>query len=119
MKNVYKSGNRDINKVALTFDDGPNPFYTLKILDILDSYNIKGNFFILGKWAEKYPNIVQEIFTRGHLIGNHTYSHPSIGNGDFEKAEKVIQNIIGVQTNFIRAPYFHTHLCRNYPPALN
>lgn len=115
----YTNGNRNINKIALTFDDGPNPFWTIKILDVLDNYSVKGNFFILGKWAEKYPEIVKEIFNRSHLIGNHTYSHPREGNGDFEKAEEIIFNILGIHTNFIRAPGFRTFLCNNYLPALN
>jgi peptidoglycan/xylan/chitin deacetylase (PgdA/CDA1 family) len=116
---VLKNGNQDVNKIALTFDDGPNPFWTIKILDVLDRYNIKGNFFVLGKWAEKYPGIVKETFNRGNLIGNHTYSHPKGGDGDFEKCEEVVFKILGVHTGFIRAPYFHTDLCNNYTPAVN
>src|SRR3989344_3184730 len=117
--NVIKNGNRDINKIALTFDDGPNPFWTIKILDVLGNHGIKSSFFVLGKWVEKYPNILKEIFNRGHLIGNHTYSHPEKGDGDFERAEEAIFNILGVQTDFIRAPYFNTDLCNNYIPAVS
>jgi len=115
---IYAHGNRNTNKIALTFDDGPNPFWTLKVLDVLDKYNIKGNFFVLGMYAEKYPEIVKETFDRGHLIGNHSYSHPKIGLGDFEKAEKIIFNIIGEHTKFIRPPYLSITLCGNYPPAV-
>ncbi len=114
---IYNHGNRNSNKIAITFDDGPNPFYTEKILDVLNKYNVKANFFILGKYAEKYKDIVREIFDKGHLIGNHTYSHPNTGTGDFDKAEKVIFNIIGEHTKFIRPPYFRIELCHNYKPA--
>lgn len=115
---VYEHGDRNDNKVALTFDDGPNPFWTIKILDALDKHNIKANFFLLGKRAEEYKDIVTEIFDRGHLIGNHTYSH-SRDFGDFDKSEKIIFDIIGEHTKFIRPPYFLANLCVNYPPAIN
>lgn len=114
----YKNGNRNANKIALTFDDGPNPFWTRKILDVLEKYSIKANFFILGKWAEKYPGIVKETFNRGHLIGNHSYSHPKKGYADFEKAEEIIFNITGVHTRFIRPPYNNVASCSCYGPAI-
>ena len=63
------------DKCMLTFDDGPCPVNTLKILDTLDGFNIKALFFIIGHKAEKHAEIVEEIVKRGHLIGNHTYSH--------------------------------------------
>lgn len=96
-----------MRKIALTFDDGPNPFWTLKIADVLDKYGVKGNFFVIGKWAEKYPEIVKEVFRRGHLIGNHTYSHLG-GIFDFDKSEQVISDIIGENTKFKRIPFSTT-----------
>jgi peptidoglycan/xylan/chitin deacetylase (PgdA/CDA1 family) len=115
---AYEHADRNVNKIALTFDDGPNPFWTRKILDILDKYNVKANFFVLGKRVEKYSEIAKEIFERGHLIGNHSYSH-SREFGDFEEAEKIIFNTIGMHTKFIRPPYLLVDLCNNYPPAIN
>jgi peptidoglycan-N-acetylglucosamine deacetylase len=115
---AYERGNRELNKIALTFDDGPNPFWTRKVLDVLDQYNAKGNFFVLGMWAEKYSDIVKETFQRGHLIGNHSYSHPNEGCGDFEKSEKMISEIIGEPTQFIRPPYNIVSLCECYKPAI-
>lgn len=105
--------NRKQNKIALTFDDGPNPFWTEKVLDVLDKYKVKANFFVLGKWAEVYPEIVKKIHNRGHLIANHGYSH-SKEIGDFEKAEKIIFKIIGEHTEFVRPPYLDSGLCANY-----
>jgi peptidoglycan/xylan/chitin deacetylase (PgdA/CDA1 family) len=116
---AYDYADRNSNKIALTFDDGPNPFWTIKVLDVLDKYNVKANFFVLGKWAEKNPDIVKETFNRGHLVGNHTYSHPREGLGDFEKTEEIIFNIIGEHTKFIRPPYNSINLCNNYTPALS
>ncbi len=102
---VFEHASRRENKIALTFDDGPNPFFTRKILDLLDKYKIKANFFVLGVNAEHYPDIVKEIFDRGHLIGNHSFSHAKEGAFDFEKAENVIFGITGQHTKFARAPY--------------
>jgi len=116
---AYEHGNREENKIALTFDDGPNPFWTKKVLDVLDNYNVKANFFVLGKWVEKHPDVLRETFDNSHLIGNHTYSHPKEGIGDFERAEEIIFNIIGEHTKFIRAPHFNTGLCDNYAPAIS
>jgi peptidoglycan-N-acetylglucosamine deacetylase len=116
---AYEHGDRNNNKVSLTFDDGPNPFWTKKVLDILDKYNVKANFFVLGKWVEQYPDIIKETFKRGHLIGNHSYSHPDQGCGDFEQSEKIIFDIIGEHTKFIRPPYNKISLCKCYDPAKN
>jgi len=115
---IYRNGRRDVNQIALTFDDGPNPFWTPKILEVLDEYGIKATFFVLGKWAQKYREIVKETFNRGHLIGNHTYSHFRIRGGDFEKAEEIIFNIIGRHSQFVRPPYLSIRLCKNYAPAV-
>ncbi len=76
--NLYVS-NRNAQKcIALTFDDGPHPKYTRQILDILDKHNAKATFFVIGKNAKLYPDIVKEELERGHEIGNHTYSHPDL-----------------------------------------
>jgi peptidoglycan-N-acetylglucosamine deacetylase len=64
--------------MALTFDDGPHPVYTRKILKILSTHHAKGTFFVTGQRAKKYPSILKEVCEHGHEIGNHTYSHPSM-----------------------------------------
>ena len=110
---VYEHGDRDDNRIFLTFDDGPNTFWTLKILDLLDKYSIKANFFVLGQCAEIYPDILKEIYDRGHMIGNHSYSH-SREIGDFQKSEDVIFKIIKVRPKFIRPPYLNVSLCGEY-----
>lgn len=106
---------REQNKIALTFDDGPNPFFTEKVMDVLDQYGVRANFFVLGRWADIYPEIVKEIHDRGHLIGNHGYSH-SKEIGDFGKAEDLIFKIIGKHSRFIRPPYLDPGLCAGYAP---
>ena len=64
-------------EVALTFDDGPDPHTTRRVLDILDANCIKATFFLVGYYAERHPEIVREIAARGHVIGTHTWSHPN------------------------------------------
>lgn len=107
--------NADDNKVVyLTFDDGPNHIGTNKILDVLDKYNIKATFFIIGEFASYYPERVQAVYKSGHLIGCHTYSHrynniysskEDLMNEVYEW-EELIYKIIGteLQTKLFRFP---------------
>lgn len=104
----YTHGDRSENKIALTFDDGPNPYFTETVLNILKKHNVKATFFILGKWAIIYPEIVKRIFLEGHLIGNHSYSHI---RGDFIGAGKIIKEIIGQFPVYTRPPYSNLEFC--------
>ncbi len=61
--------------VALTFDDGPDPVFTPQVLKLLDEYQVKATFFLLGRQAEAYPDLVRRIKARGHTLGNHSFSH--------------------------------------------
>lgn len=63
-------------EIVLTFDDGPEPSTTPKVLDALDAHCIKATFFAVGQWAERYPELTREIVARGHTLGTHTWSHP-------------------------------------------
>ncbi len=65
-------------KLALTFDDGPNPAITPKLLDLLDCYNAKATFFVIGRYVRECPELVQETVARGHEVGNHTELHPNL-----------------------------------------
>ncbi len=65
-------------KLAITFDDGPNPAITPKLLDLLDRYRAKATFFVVGKYVRESPGLVREVSDRGHLIGNHTDTHPNL-----------------------------------------
>jgi peptidoglycan/xylan/chitin deacetylase (PgdA/CDA1 family) len=114
---IYEHGRRDQPRVALTFDDGPNPPRTDQILDILASRNVRATFFVIGKWAERWPQAVERMVRTGHVIGNHSYLHdPALG--DFDRAEVVLGSMIAKPTGFLRAHYFHYHLCEQSPVAL-
>jgi len=98
--------------VALTFDDGPNPDATPAILDALAARNAKATFFILGRHAERWPDIVRRIAADGHGIGNHGYYHrklhfksPAYVRDDLERGTRAIEGAAGVRPRFFRAPH--------------
>jgi len=104
---------KSTNQILLSFDDGPHPLFTLAILNLLDRYQAKAIFFLIGEQAEKYPQLVKEIVQRGHMIGNHSYSHAD--SFDFfsvirmeqevSKTNRIIEDICGQQPIFFRPPY--------------
>ncbi len=100
----YDHGDRSENKVALTFDDGPNPYATERILDILRQYSVPAVFFLLGKRVRQYPWLVKRILEEGHIIGNHTYSHLQ-KKRDYRKAEILIKRVTRKDSCFVRPPY--------------
>jgi peptidoglycan/xylan/chitin deacetylase (PgdA/CDA1 family) len=99
-------------EVCLTFDDGPDPVVTPKVLDLLDRYAAKASFFCIGEKAATYPQTVIEIARRGHSIENHSYSHPltfafygmSALRREVESSQAVIAGITGRAPLFFRAP---------------
>ena len=106
------AANRDAGKyVALTFDDGPHPKYTPEILDILKENDAKATFFVIGKNAKNYPELILREKEEGHEIGNHTYSHPDMKGISVDKAveeimltQETISEITGVRPVLFRAP---------------
>lgn len=99
-------------KIALTFDDGPHPYYTEQLLDGLKERNVRATFFVTGEHAELYADIIERMSEEGHLIGNHTYSHMQLKKGhidDFKKelvkTNEVISGITGEEVLFVRPPY--------------
>ncbi len=66
----------DAREVALTYDDGPNDPYTLQLLEVLGRHNVRATFFLIGQYVRQRPEIVRQIRAGGHLIGNHTMTHP-------------------------------------------
>ncbi len=97
--------------IALTFDDGPGG-HTQRLLDGLAEYGVKATFFVVGKQAEKNPQLVKRAYDDGHLIGNHTYDHPNFyvtpdsdAMENIKKGAEVIESITGEEPLFLRAPY--------------
>lgn len=109
---IYWHGDVNQNKIALTFDDGPNEPYTSQILDILNTFNIKATFFLIGKNVETYQETTKRIVKEGHVIGNHTYSHPDLRfkpksqiEYQIKKIEEAILNATGIKPYLFRPPY--------------
>jgi cellulose synthase/poly-beta-1,6-N-acetylglucosamine synthase-like glycosyltransferase/peptidoglycan/xylan/chitin deacetylase (PgdA/CDA1 family)/spore germination protein YaaH len=100
------------NQVAITFDDGPDPQWTPKILDILKREHATATFFLIGKEAETYNALTERIYTEGHEIGNHTYTHPDISNLsnffvelELNLTERLFASRQGIRTLLFRPPY--------------
>lgn len=98
--------------VAFTFDDGPHPQVTPRVLDILSKYGAKATFFMLGSEVNKYPNIVKRIASEGHELGNHSHNHPDLTKMDYASVEKqfsgtrsLIEQVTGINTSLFRPPY--------------
>jgi cellulose synthase/poly-beta-1,6-N-acetylglucosamine synthase-like glycosyltransferase/peptidoglycan/xylan/chitin deacetylase (PgdA/CDA1 family)/spore germination protein YaaH len=100
------------NEVALSFDDGPDPEWTPKILDILKQKNVKATFMIIGAEAAQHVGVMERVFREGHEIGNHTYSHPDISeisprqlDLEVNLTERLFASKLGVEPLYFRPPY--------------
>ncbi len=112
---VVTSGPDDARGVALTFDDGPDPRSTPRILDELDRAGAKATFFVIGKKADAHPELVRAIAERGHALGVHSYEHerlfslrsPGHVRRDLERALGAIERAAGKRPRLFRAPIGH------------
>ena len=102
---------RDDNKIAITFDCAWNDDDIDEILNILDNYECKATFFVLGEWAEKYSESLAKISGRGHEIGNHSYNHKDYTKMsseeiriDLDKCDEIVEGITGKRPRLVRAP---------------
>jgi len=109
---IYINGSVHEKIISLTFDDGPDSSVTPRVLNILKSNNVKANFFFVGKQIDLFPNIVHRAYNEGHLILNHSFSHPYFTNinsqtikSEIVLTENKIYNIIGKKPSIIRPPY--------------
>ena len=103
---------RSAKQLALTFDDGPNPAITPKLLNLLDAYDAKASFFLIGRFAKECHALTKEIAARGHLIGNHTQTHPNLFwlkprevRQELRQCQDTLQETLGVTANYFRPPY--------------
>lgn len=96
--------------ISLTFDDGPWPKTTSKVLDILQEYNVQATFFVLGSNIPQYSDLLQRVALEGHAIGNHTWSHdyhnhsPALAQREIQRTAKAIEKYTGVKTSLFRPP---------------
>lgn len=109
---LYHQGAGGEHQVALTFDDGPDPTWTPKILDILKAKGAPAAFFLLGQQAENYPGLVRRIVAEGHEFGSHTYTHANLSLAgeqrtrlELDATQRLLQTITGRSTTLFRPPY--------------
>jgi peptidoglycan/xylan/chitin deacetylase (PgdA/CDA1 family)/spore germination protein YaaH/GT2 family glycosyltransferase len=100
------------NEVALTFDDGPDPRWTPKLLDILKQYHAPATFFVIGENMQRNPELVKREVDEGHEVGSHTYTHPNIGTIspametlELTATQRLFQTITGKSLRLFRPPY--------------
>ncbi len=109
---LYHQGAADKTKVALTFDDGPDPTWTPRILDLLKARGVKATFFLIGRNVEDHPDLVRRIIAEGHEIGNHTYTHGNLAvmpewrqRLELGSTQRLIETETGRSTTLFRPPY--------------
>jgi cellulose synthase/poly-beta-1,6-N-acetylglucosamine synthase-like glycosyltransferase/spore germination protein YaaH/peptidoglycan/xylan/chitin deacetylase (PgdA/CDA1 family) len=100
------------NKVALTFDDGPDPDWTPKILDVLKQKHATATFFLIGIQTDKFSSIAKRIYREGSTIGNHTFTHPDVSNistaymkVELNLTERLFASLVGIRATLMRPPY--------------
>ncbi len=109
---VAASNMTDSKKIAITFDDGPHPYYTEQLLDGLKERGVKATFFVTGQHVEEHPEVIRRMSEEGHLIGNHTYSHIQLSDSNEEvfkeeliRTNELIEDLIGQEVQYVRPPY--------------
>jgi peptidoglycan-N-acetylglucosamine deacetylase len=102
----------DPTELALTYDDGPNPAATPKLLDVLAKHEVKATFFLIGKHVREQPRLARAIAAAGHVIGNHTMTHPWLSyqtagriREEMADANSLIEDVIGKKVELFRPPH--------------
>ena len=108
---VYRSVETSKKQIALTFDDGPHPTLTPRILEILVKYNVPATFFMVGQNVLNYPDAARAVIEAGHEVGNHTFTHPHIANLDEKaifdeigKCEDALEELCEYRPHILRTP---------------
>ena len=108
----FRWGGRGSKQIALTYDDGPNDPHTLHLLDVLAKHNVPATFFMIGRYVRERPDIARSVAAAGHVIGNHTFTHPLLifksaaqTSTELVDCRKALTVAIGAHSNFFRPPF--------------
>jgi peptidoglycan/xylan/chitin deacetylase (PgdA/CDA1 family) len=103
---------RGAKEIALTYDDGPNDPCTFHLLDVLAKHDVRATFFMIGRYAEKHQDIAQQVVKAGHIVGNHTFTHPALAlqsvakiKSELEGCSRALDDAIGTHSNLFRPPF--------------
>jgi peptidoglycan/xylan/chitin deacetylase (PgdA/CDA1 family) len=103
---------RNPNEVALTYDDGPNDIVTERILEVLARHEVRATFFVIGRYVRQRPQIARAIAASGHLVGNHTMTHPWLAwqssariREELSDCNAVLEDTLGIPVHYFRAPH--------------
>ncbi len=109
---TFASGPRGSKQLALTYDDGPNGPHTLKLLEVLAKHNVQATFFMIGRYVRQRPDIARAVAQAGHVIGNHTFTHPLLifksaaeTRTELLDCRSALQDTIGEHSNLFRPPF--------------
>jgi peptidoglycan/xylan/chitin deacetylase (PgdA/CDA1 family) len=109
---TFTSLPRGTKQLALTYDDGPNDPHTFRLLEVLSKHNVRATFFLIGRYAKERPEIAREVIRAGHVVGNHTFTHPLLTfksiveiRQELTDCRAALQDAIGQHSNLFRPPF--------------
>ena len=109
---TFVSGARGSKQIALTYDDGPNDPYTLRLMEVLARQNVRATFFLIGRYVQQRPDIVSDLVKAGHVVGNHTFTHPHLivsgtveTRHQLEECQRVLHDVTGESPRLFRPPF--------------
>jgi peptidoglycan-N-acetylglucosamine deacetylase len=109
---TFRHAARPSKRLALTYDDGPNDPYTRQLLEVLAKHEVRATFFMIGRYVYQKPEIVRELVKAGHVVGNHTFTHPQLIfetptqiRAQFTACEQILSDTVGAHSNLFRPPF--------------
>ena len=109
---TFARSRRGSKKLALTYDDGPNDPHTLRLLEVLAKHNVRATFFLIGRYVRQQPDIVRQLIRAGHVIGNHTFTHPLLIfktsrriEAELMECQRVLSDAVGLEARLFRPPF--------------